>query len=42
MDQPDKGRVTQLLNSVRQGDKAHEAELFELVYGQMRRLAQTR
>ena len=40
MDQPDKGRVTQLLNSVRQGDKAHEAELFELVYAQMRRLAQ--
>ncbi len=34
------GRVTLLLNAVRQGGKEHEAELFELVYRQMRRMAQ--
>lgn len=37
---PDRRRVTQLLNDVRQGDREHEAELFSLIYQELRRLAQ--
>lgn len=37
--QLDQGQVTRLLNAVRQGDKAQEGELLELVYNQLRRLA---
>ena len=40
MDRPDKGKITQLLESARQGGKAQEAELFELIHSQLRRLAQ--
>ncbi len=40
MEHEDRGRVTLLLNSVRNGEKQGEAELFNLVYKQMRKLAQ--
>jgi len=40
MEQEENGRITELLKSVRSGHKEHEEELFSLVYGQLRRLAQ--
>lgn len=41
-DQLDRGRVTQLLNQVRQGDRSNEQELLTLIYDQLRRMAQQR
>lgn len=37
---PDRGQLTVLLNEVRQGNRQHEGQLFEMIYAQMRRLAQ--
>ncbi len=39
-DSRDHGRVTELLRAVRSGQREHEAELFSLIYQQMRRMAQ--
>jgi RNA polymerase sigma factor (TIGR02999 family) len=39
MEQPLKGRITELLNAVRLGDRRHEDELIASIYGQLRRLA---
>jgi RNA polymerase sigma-70 factor (ECF subfamily) len=40
MDRPEPQPVTRILARVREGDEAAQAELFELVYGQLQRLAQ--
>jgi RNA polymerase sigma factor (TIGR02999 family) len=39
---PDSGEVTRLLHSVKSGDRGAESQLFELLYGELRRLAAAR